>query len=307
IQTHFGTIGPVPLMAMFYSTLAGAPVHAPLAAEPSPPFPRVTPPPPQRPAARTPLGQKPSTPIGRAHRGTLVCSLGLLLAAGPAAAQIDPNPTNRVAKAFDVARQHFLADTNDAAVATRFARACFDWAELATSNRQRAAIAEEGIAAARRALALDRELAAAHYYLGLNLGQLARTKFIGALALLDGMEQAWLTVIRLDPKFDYAGAHRVLGSLYHQAPGWPTSLGDRVKARHHFETAVALSPDYPENRLALCEAMLDTDERDKVVSLLPTVAAVLQAGRERFSGPDWELAWMDWDRRWHKIRARAFK
>lgn len=261
----------------------------------------------ERPSTPAPKGGARFTRIERVRRSTLAWSLGLVLAAGPVAAQVDPNPTNRVAKAFHDARQRFLSDTNDAAAATHFARACFDWAELATANRQRAAIAEEGIAAARRALALDRELAAAHYYLGLNLGQLARTKFLGALALLDGMEQAWLTVIRLDPKLNYAGAHRVLGSLYHQAPGWPTSLGDRAKARRHLQAAVELSPEYPENQITLLEAMLDTGEREKVVSLLPRVAEVLQAGREQFTGPDWELAWMDWDARWREIRARAFK
>jgi hypothetical protein len=63
----------------------------------------------------------------------------------------------------------------------KFARACFDWADFARSNRERADLANQGIGASRQAIQQDPKLAAAHYYLGLNLGQLARTKKLSAL------------------------------------------------------------------------------------------------------------------------------
>src|SRR5947208_15493408 len=111
--------------------------------------------------------------------------------------------------------------------------ACFDWADLVESNSHRAEIAEQGISAARQALKLEPKMGAAHYYLGLNLGQLARTKKIGALKLVGEMEREFLAAIDLDPKFDFAGAHRSLGLLYLDAPGWPASIGNRTKARLH--------------------------------------------------------------------------
>jgi hypothetical protein len=49
-----------------------------------------------------------------------------------------------------------------------------------------------------------------------------------------------------------------LGLLYHQAPGWPISLGNPSKASRHLNEAVRLHPDYPGNRIALAEFLWDT-------------------------------------------------
>src|SRR5207248_6916974 len=108
---------------------------------------------------------------------------------------------------------------------------------------RRAEIAEQGIAAARQGIERAPRLAAPHYYLALNLGQLARTKKLGALRLVDEMEAELKAAIALDPKFDYAGPHRSLGLLYADAPGWPTSIGNHSKARQHLHTAIELSPE----------------------------------------------------------------
>ena len=47
---------------------------------------------------------------------------------------------------------------------------------MATNRTERAEIAEQGVAACQRALTVNSNSAPAHYYLGLNLGQLARTR-----------------------------------------------------------------------------------------------------------------------------------
>jgi tetratricopeptide (TPR) repeat protein len=212
--------------------------------------------------------------------------------------------TQRTQRAYREAREQFQGSTN-AIAAWQFARACFDWAELASTDKQRAAIAEEGIAAARLAHARDPSSAEAYYYLGLTLGQLARTKTLGALRLLDDMERAWERSIQLDPKFDYAGAHRSLGMLYRDAPGWPASIGNRGKARFHLEKCVELSPDYPDNRLSLFEAYLEWGQRKAVAEQIPAVQTVLDKAREKLTGPDWAQAWKDWDERWKKMRSKV--
>ena len=79
------------------------------------------------------------------------------------------------------AETRYQNNPNDAGAAWQFARACFDLADLATNRSARATVAEQGIAASRRAVAREPNLAAAHYYLGMNLGQLAQTKSLGAL------------------------------------------------------------------------------------------------------------------------------
>ncbi|MCX6930190.1 MAG: hypothetical protein NT154_44320 [Verrucomicrobia bacterium] len=58
--------------------------------------------------------------------------------------------------------------------------------------------ADQGIAACRLAIMRETNSAPAHYYLGLNLGQLARTKGLGALKLVDQMEREFNRAHDLD-------------------------------------------------------------------------------------------------------------
>src|ERR1043166_946525 len=189
--------------------------------------------------------------------------------------------------------------------ACAFALACFDLADLETSNARRAETAEQGIAAARTAIAKEPKLAAAHYYLAMNLGELARTKKLGALRLLGEMESEFKAVIALDPKIDYDGPHRSLGMLYRDAPGWPTSIGNRSNARIHLRKAVELSPDYPDNWLGLLEAYIKWGDKGALQSQLPPAEEALQRARKTLTGEKWELSWQDWDREWQKIKEKA--
>ncbi len=197
-----------------------------------------------------------------------------------------------------------LAATNNTA-AWQFGRACFDWAEFATNDTQRADIAHQGIAACRGAVARDGQLAAAAYYLGMNLGQLARTKNLGALRLVAEMETLFETARKLDEQFDYAGPDRNLGLLYLEAPGWPVSVGNRGKARRHLERAIKLSPDHPENRLNLLEAHLRWGEKDPLPAEVKTLTELLPRARSEYAGEAWEVSWADWDRRWRGAQAKV--
>src|SRR5258708_2573305 len=184
----------------------------------------------------------------------------------------------RAERIYFQARARLAHATNSAEAGWQFARAGFDWAEFAAGNAPRAQIAIEGIAACRQAIALNPKLAAAYYYLAMNLGQLARTKKLGALKLVDEMEINFKAAIALDPAFDYAGAHRSLGLLYLNAPGWPASIGSRAKARQPLQKAVELCPEYPDNRLSLLEAHLEWSEKKAAMAGLAAQAGSLTGG-----------------------------
>jgi tetratricopeptide (TPR) repeat protein len=212
--------------------------------------------------------------------------------------------SNRVHRLYVETAKRWQQNSNSGAAASEFARASFDWADYATNDTQRAAVAEQGIAASRRAIALEPDSAAARLYLGLNLGQLARTKLFSALGLLHDMEATWMKAIELDPKFNYAGAHRALGLLYLEAPGWPISLGSHSKARQHLKKAVELHPEYPDNQLCWLEALLKWDEMKTVLARTNTVEAVMTAAQTKFTGEEWKRDWEDWEDHWRKIKAR---
>jgi tetratricopeptide (TPR) repeat protein len=262
--------------------------------------------------------------------GALACSRGktgpycarrllpwlLFIASYPASARFFAADTNqnpapltrsdfaaRAKKAYVEASNKLQSETNSVEAAWEFGRACFDWADFAAKNSERAVIAGEGIAACRDAIARGPKSAPAHYYLGMNLGELAQTKGLGGLKIVKEMEREFQTVKDLDEPFDYAGPDRNLGLLYRDAPT-VFSVGSRTKALEHLRRAVELAPEYPENRLNLIETLLKWNERDDARVELAAAEKIWPKARAEFSGEAWEPGWLDWEARLKRIRTR---
>ena len=246
----------------------------------------------------------------KASRWSSSASIAFLLALcvntfGQSAAQTDTSAAARAGEMFSAAQRVYHAHPAGAEAGWHFARACFDWAEFATNDNQRAHIARLGIEAGRTLLVHDSNSVPGHYYLGMNLGQLARTKSLGALPIVDEMEVEFKAARGLDETFDFAGPDRNLGLLYLEAPSIG-SIGSRSKARLHLKRAVELAPEYPENRLNLIEASLryrDTEIARREFAALETE---LPQARTRFSGILWESAWADWERRLKNAREKLW-
>jgi hypothetical protein len=203
---------------------------------------------------------------------------------------------------FEEARVRFQADTNDTTRAWQLGRAAFDWADFAHDNRQRETIATEGVAACRQALKGDDQLAAAHYYLGMNLGRLAQARKLEALGIVKEMELCFQTARRLQESLDFAGPDRNLGLLYLRAPGWPASVGSRPQAREHLERAAKLGAEYPDNRLNLVEALLQWKDIERGRAEAAAYSEWLPRAREAFAGGEWDQEWHRWDQRWEQLR-----
>ena len=233
--------------------------------------------------------------LGRVLGGVLVL-LGLICCGG---ATTDPVSSAR--EAYDHAKLENISHQSDPTSAWKFARATFDLADILPGNSERARIAEEGIAACHQALEHAPECAPLHYYLGLNQGELARTKTLGALRLVDQMEREFTEAIKLDPLFDYAGAERSLGLLYRDAPVL-ASIGSKSKARTHLQRAIELAPGYPENRLNLVESDLKWGDRKGARRDLKPLEDGWSAAKAKFSGAQWAASWEDWAARLDKVR-----
>ncbi|MGD0816285.1 MAG: hypothetical protein ABSA83_22050 [Verrucomicrobiota bacterium] len=205
---------------------------------------------------------------------------------------------------YDAARRQYESDPGDDQAAWQFGRACFDRAEFPRDDAERASLAQEGIAVCRKVVARRPNLAAGHYYLALNLAQLARTKWLAALPLVGEMAQQWTNAIALDEKMDHAGPDRYVGLLFRDAPRWPVSVGDAHKARRHLVRAVELSSNFPENHLNLIESYLGWNEYDDAARATEKLRALWPAARKEFAGEYWEESWKDWDQRLAGIEAR---
>ena len=203
--------------------------------------------------------------------------------------------------AYQQAEKRYQTQPLSDEAAWQFARACFDLADVATTRTERASIAERGIAASREVIVRAPNLAPAHYYLGMNLAQLAQTKGLGALRLVTQMEHEFTLVLKLDEQFDFAGADRNLGLLYRDAPAIG-SIGSRSKARQHLERAVELAPQYPENCLNLIEAYLKWGNRTGARGELRAVELLWPTARTNFVGAAWASSWADWQPRFEKLQ-----
>ena len=194
-------------------------------------------------------------------------------------------------------QQQFQSNTNDATIGWQFARACYDMVDFATNKVQRASIAREGIAACRQVINGEPTNVAAHYYLAMDLGQLASTETLGALKIVKEIEREFKTAADLGEKFDYAGAARGLGLLYRDAPGWPISVGSRKKARQWLGQAVELSPQDPENHLNLIESRIKWSDHAGAQNELKILNQLWPSARTNFTGAAWESSWDDWTKR----------
>jgi tetratricopeptide (TPR) repeat protein len=219
-----------------------------------------------------------------------------------------PAPTQAQAFTWYLAtRSNYLTTVGNTTSAWKFAQACFEWAEFATNDTQRASLADEGIASAKFAAEMDPKNPAAHFYLAMNKGQLARTKSLGALALVKEMEESFLRSIKLDPTFDHASAHRSLGMLYLDAPGWPASIGNKTKARKQLEKAVEIAPDYPTNHLTLMGAYLRWGEKSALIAAMNRYRRILPKAKDKYVGDLWQNSWRIWDSEWRTVVEKSLQ
>jgi tetratricopeptide (TPR) repeat protein len=200
----------------------------------------------------------------------------------------------RTEQAFKEAQEQLHKQPTNVTALLGFANAAFDWAEFARNDDRRAEIAERGIEASRHAVEITPTNGAPHYWLGMNLGQMARTKTLGALKLVREMETEFLRARELDEHTDYGGPDRCLGYLYRDAPGWPASIGNKKKALEHFERAAQLHPEYPENQLALLESFQNWSEKKNFDRQLKLTEKALLDARQKLTGPQWDRNWAGW-------------
>ncbi|MBI3564908.1 MAG: hypothetical protein HY079_06920, partial [Elusimicrobia bacterium] len=108
-------------------------------------------------------------------------------------------------------------------------------------------------------------------FYGITMGRRGETQgILKSLFLIKPIKKEMAEVLRLDPR--HGGAHRVLGEILWQVPGF--AGGDKKKALEEFEAAVRLSPDYTANYEPLVEAYLKYGRKDDAVRVLKQGLAV---------------------------------
>ena len=131
-------------------------------------------------------------------------------------------------------------------------------------SRDRIDLFKRGMDYGKEAITLNPKAVYGNYWYASNMGMWGLCRGImSSLKGIDPMRKSMQVVLGENENFFFGGPHRALGRLYHQAPGWPISIGNKGKAAEHLERAVAIGPDFMHNRLFLAEFLLDVGKKDK--------------------------------------------
>jgi len=130
-------------------------------------------------------------------------------------------------------------------------------------SREREDYFDKGVNFAKEAITLNPNAIYGNFWYASNLGYLGMCRgVLSSLASIDPFKKSMEVVLKENENFFFAGPHRAIGRLYHQAPGWPISIGSKSRAAEHLEKCVELAPNFFNNRIYLAELLIDLGKKD---------------------------------------------
>ena len=148
------------------------------------------------------------------------------------------------------------ADGRDFESAWKLARAQYWLGTNGLPPAERKPALEAGIAAGRKAVAIDSRRPEGHFWIAANMGALAESyglrqgiKYRGAIR--DELE----IVLKLDPAFLDGSADRAIGRWYYKVPG--LFGGDDRKSEQHLRKALTYNPQSVITHLFLAETLIE--------------------------------------------------
>ncbi|HRH40984.1 MAG TPA: TRAP transporter TatT component family protein [Pyrinomonadaceae bacterium] len=123
---------------------------------------------------------------------------------------------------------------------------------------------EQGVEYGEKGVEINEDSLEANFWLAVNYGSFGTEKGImKSLELIKPIKTCIERVLEIDESYFYGGPWRVLGRLYHKAPGFPFSVGDSKKALECLEKAVEFGPKFYLNHLFIAELYQSLRNKDK--------------------------------------------
>ncbi len=164
--------------------------------------------------------------------------------------------------AADVWATRLAADPKDFESAWKLARARYWLGSTGLPQHQRRAALEDGIAAGRKAVAIDPNRPEGHFWIAANMGALAESfglrqglKYRGEIR--DELQR----VLKIDPGYLQGSADRALGRWYYKVPG--LFGGSNKRSEEHLRKALSYNPQSVITRLFLAETLIDLNRKDE--------------------------------------------
>ncbi|MEZ5308836.1 MAG: hypothetical protein R2684_16950 [Pyrinomonadaceae bacterium] len=122
----------------------------------------------------------------------------------------------------------------------------------------------EGVKWGEEGVEAEPESLEANFWLSVNWGSFGQEKGImKSLALISPIREKAELAIGIDESYFYGGPWRVLGRLFHKAPGFPISIGDKYKAEECLEKAIGFGPNFYLNHLFMAELQISRREKER--------------------------------------------
>ena len=136
--------------------------------------------------------------------------------------------------------------------------------EYAEDAEDKIAFFEEGVNCGKSGVEINEDSLESNFWLAVNYGSFGQEKGImQSLAMVAPVKETAERAAGIDGSYFYGGPWRVLGRLYHKAPGFPFSIGNTKKAVECLEKAVGFGPKFFLNRLFLAEAYISNRDKAK--------------------------------------------
>ncbi len=194
---------------------------------------------------------------------TVTAWAGLLVATGGGyAAGLDDDPDALYAqrenidlaqRAADIWSAQLVRSPRDFEVACKVARARH-WLGEVLPRDQRASHLEQGIAAARSAIALAPDRPDGHFWLGANMGAFAGVSLVRAFRYRTAIRDAFEAVLTRDPAFARGGAYCALGKYYNAVP--VVFGGNKRRSEELLQRCLAIDPQSVAGRYYLGQTLI---------------------------------------------------
>lgn len=146
-------------------------------------------------------------------------------------------------------------------MAWKLARAGY-WLGGHAPDRERRTQFENGIEAAKKAMALEPNRPEGHFWMAANMGGLAESSGLGqGLKYRKPIKEELETVLRIDPAFLQGSADRALGRWYFKVPG--LFGGSEKQSELHLRAALTYNPASTATHLFLAELLIATGRKDE--------------------------------------------
>ncbi|MEN9529802.1 MAG: hypothetical protein RI932_1675 [Pseudomonadota bacterium] len=136
------------------------------------------------------------------------------------------------------------------------------------SNEDKMAVFLVGSETGDKARKLEPTRVEGHYWYAVTLGGWGIAKgILKALSSAGPMRDALTEAIKIDPKYHFAGPHRIRGRLYNKIPG-VISFGDNQKAADDLRKAISLAPESKLNHVYMAEVQAKIQSKAEALKTL---------------------------------------